>query len=675
MASTLRHITVVKPESPVMTSLPACDLAVAGNLQALLVPVRDDDGAAMLACLYLQPEQRLTREEMESLHPLVFLLLNQARSCLSRQKEVARLKALDILTDLAGELSSYEGDSQDMGMLANKCLEVFGCDRAAVVMLDEARGVYETVVRNGADVRGDDFSLVHNPHIAAVLREGCPLRDVDEENGEAVNRDGHPRENLMILPLLGRESLLGVLVLEKRGGFSGSGDLSFRLAQALAGQAAMLLEGHRERQSMSFAADEVDFLSLLNRRVFSAASFAELGAALYEELNRQLGAEFLLIAWPGRTSAVSGWQYGQPIDTSPFEDLYHPQSAVFRSLASNGFYRNGNLSASMHSAGERTLARMHMRSCAAVRLHDESGSSGLLMVAGPGPNSFGKSGLARLEQAAEAVSSASRLPILYDRLEKEYGRLSEAHDQLEEVISVQGDLLHIAAHEIRSPLTLIMGFAEVIRDYYDGMQSGERNQVVDRLLRSVDRLRRSVINMLELSRLESGQFSVQAEHFDLRALLDELLEEFKPRSIPCELELVTSGDHGRIFADRDKIEIVLFNLIDNAIKFSQPGSRITVASRNLPGHTVLEVSDHGRGISSEYIDAVFEPFERGEEAKRVSAQGMGLGLYIVKKLVEAHGGEIRLRTMPGEGSTFTITLPQDGMADGSEDGVREALRA
>ncbi len=220
-----------------------------------------------------------------------------------------------------------------------------------------------------------------------------------------------------------------------------------------------------------------------------------------------------------------------------------------------------------------------------------------------------------------------------------------------------------------------MGFSEVIRDYYDTMQRDERDQVVDRLLRSVDRLRRSVINMLELSRLESGQFSIQPEHFDLKDLLDELTEELKPRSIPCELEMEVSGDSGTVYADRDKIEIVLFNLIDNAIKFSQPGSRITVSSRRYPDRAVLEVSDQGRGISSEYVDAVFEPFERGEEAKRVSAQGMGLGLYIVKKLVEAHDGHIELRTGQGEGSTFTITIPQDGMAHVSDPGSREALRA
>ena len=207
-----------------------------------------------------------------------------------------------------------------------------------------------------------------------------------------------------------------------------------------------------------------------------------------------------------------------------------------------------------------------------------------------------------------------------------------------------------------------MGFAEVMRDYYDSMPVSERNRVVDRLLRSVDRLRRSVINMLELSQLEAGRFAIQADFFDISALLNDLVEEFKPRSIPCKLEVQANGGIGPIFADRDKIEIVLFNLIDNAIKFSRPGSHISVSCRREADQVILEVSDEGRGISADFVEAVFEPFERGEEAQRLTAQGMGLGLYIVKKLVEAHGGEVQLRTTPGEGSTFAIIIPQAGSA-------------
>ena len=271
--------------------------------------------------------------------------------------------------------------------------------------------------------------------------------------------------------------------------------------------------------------------------------------------------------------------------------------------------------------------------------------------------------------------SASRLPYLYDQLEREYSRLAEAYGQLKEVTGMQGDLLHIAAHEIRSPLTLIMGFSEVMRDYYDSMETDERTRVVDRLLRSVDRLRRSVINMLELSQLESGQFTVQAEYFDMQALLNDLAEELKPRSIPCELEMRANGGLGPVFADRDKVEIVLFNLIDNAIKFSSPGSRISVSCRREVDRVILDVSDQGRGISSEHVESIFEPFERGQEAQRVTAQGMGLGLYIVRKLVEAHGGEVKLRTIPGEGSTFSIVLPEAGFSSGSLPNGLEALQA
>ena len=90
---------------------------------------------------------------------------------------------------------------------------------------------------------------------------------------------------------------------------------------------------------------------------------------------------------------------------------------------------------------------------------------------------------------------------------------------------------------------------------------------------------------------------------------------------------------------------------------------------------VIDVSDQGRGISSEHVESIFEPFERGQEAQRATAQGMGLGLYIVRKLVEAHGGEVKLRTVPGEGSTFSIALPQAGFSSASLPEGLEALQA
>jgi signal transduction histidine kinase len=675
MAGALQQLTLVRPESPVMTGLPAAETAAAKMFQALLVPARSDDGSSILACLYLQPGQRITQEEMESLQPLISLLLNQAQWMVSREREREQLRALEILTDMAGELAICDTGHRGMALLARKCLDILDCDRTAVFMLNEEVGLYETVVQTREGISGDDFSLAYGPRVAAALRRGFALIEGEAENLDVTDGGAHQPETVLILPLVGRDARLGALVLEKREGFSRSDDLPGRLARAVAGQATVLLERRRERLSLERTSGEVDFVSQLNQRLFHAQTLEELGVGLYEELRDHLGVEMLLISWPDSDLPPSGWHDGRPVDVTPMQSLVSGGSIISLNLAREGYYICNNLNASLRTTGEQALARLYMRSCAAVPLRNGAGTSGMLMVAATRGGAFDEESIVRLRQVTDMLVSAARLPALYDKLENEHTRLTEAYDELEKVIGVQGDLLHIAAHEIRSPLTLIMGFAEVMRDYYDSMDLSERNRVVDRLLRSVDRLRRSVINMLELSQLEAGQFSIQADYFDMPALLNELVEDFKPRSIPCRLEMLSNGDMGPVFADRDKIEIVLFNLIDNAIKFSHPGSRIGVSCRRDGDRVILEVSDEGRGIGADFVEAVFEPFERGEEAQRVTAQGMGLGLYIVKKLVEAHGGEVQLKTTPGEGSTFAIIIPQDGRSGGSFADEREALQA
>lgn len=674
MSGALQQLTLVRPESPVMTGLPAGEIAAAKMFQALLVPARSDDGSSILACLYLQPGQRITQEEMESLQPLVSLLLNQSRWMVSREREREQIRALDILTDMAGDLAICDTGQRGMALLARKCLDILDCDRTAIFMLDEEIGLYETVVQAREGVSGDDFSLAYGPQVAAALRRGYALLESETELPVTTGAEDQPPQSVLVLPLIGKDARLGALVLEKRDGFSGSDDLAGRLARAVAGQATVLLERRREQLSLGRTSGEVDFVSRLNQRLFHAQTLEELGLGLYEELRNHLGAELLLVSWPDSDMPSLGWHNGISIDTAPMQSLVSKGSILSLNLARDGYYTCNNLNASLRTTGEQALARLYMRSYAAVPIKDEAGS-GMLLVAATRGGAFNEESIDRLRQVADILVSATRLPALYDKLENEHSRLTKAYDDLEKVIGVQGDLLHIAAHEIRSPLTLIMGFAEVMRDYYDSMQVSERNRVVDRLLRSADRLRRSVINMLELSQLEAGQFAIQADFFDMSALLNDLIDEFKPRSIPCELELLSNGDLGPVFADRDKIEIVLFNLIDNAIKFSRPGSHIGVSSRREADRVILEVSDEGRGISADFVEAVFEPFERGEEAQRVTAQGMGLGLYIVKKLVEAHGGEVQLRTTPGEGSTFAIIIPQAGSAGGSFADEREALQA
>ncbi len=321
MSGTLQQLTLVRPESPVMTGLPAGEIASARMFQALLIPARSDSGSSMLACLYLQPGQRITQEEMESLQPLVSLLLNQSQWMVSREREQDQLRALDILSDMASELAICDTGQRGMALLARKCLDILDCDRTAVFMLDEEVGLYETVVQAREGISGDDFSLVYGPQVAAALRRGYALLESEAEEQDSTDAGEHLPESVLILPLMGRDARLGALVLEKREGFANPDDLATRLARAVAGQATVLLDRRREQLSLERTSGEVDFVSRLNQRLFHAQTMEELGVGLYEELRSHLGAELLLISWPGSDMASLGWHNGNSIDIAPMQSL------------------------------------------------------------------------------------------------------------------------------------------------------------------------------------------------------------------------------------------------------------------------------------------------------------------------------------------------------------------
>jgi signal transduction histidine kinase len=168
-----------------------------------------------------------------------------------------------------------------------------------------------------------------------------------------------------------------------------------------------------------------------------------------------------------------------------------------------------------------------------------------------------------------------------------------------------------------------------------------------------------VVNMMEISRIESGKLSVQTEEIELKPLLNSLKEELKARSIQHEVEVEVDGDAESILADKDKLEVILFNLMDNAVKYSPPGSTVNVFARRSGSEVLLGVRDQGQGIDEESVNFIFQPFRKGESEEHGNIKGMGLGLYIVNRLVEAQGGRIEVRSEHGRGSTFIARLPQE----------------
>ncbi len=240
------------------------------------------------------------------------------------------------------------------------------------------------------------------------------------------------------------------------------------------------------------------------------------------------------------------------------------------------------------------------------------------------------------------------------------GTILVFHDltRLKQLERTREDFVANVSHELRTPLSLIKGYVETLLD-------GARNDpaVAERFLRIIERnaerLDLLIQDLLTISALESGRMQLKVQPVELQTLVDKIFADLNARAKNKSVELKNELPKLTASADPHRIEQVLANLVDNAIKYGRTEGTVIVGGHKDPATNRLEifVRDDGPGIPPESLDRVFERFYRVDKARSRDQGGTGLGLSIVKHIVHAHGGEARAESEPGKGATFFFTLP------------------
>ncbi|MCA1564276.1 MAG: PAS domain-containing protein [Acidobacteria bacterium] len=235
--------------------------------------------------------------------------------------------------------------------------------------------------------------------------------------------------------------------------------------------------------------------------------------------------------------------------------------------------------------------------------------------------------------------------------------------RLERLERVRQEFLSNVSHELRTPLTAIRTFVETLED--GALEDADNNRrflsIIDR---NAARMHSLIDDILELSAIEAGTAKFEARPVGLRAMIADVLTALAARAAERGVALRNEvGEDVIVHADARRLEQMLTNLCDNAIKFNAQGGAVVVAHESAPGRDRISVSDTGEGIAPAHIPRIFERFYRVDRARSRALGGTGLGLAIVKHLARAHGGQATVRSIPGEGSTFTIELPHSGKAE------------
>jgi signal transduction histidine kinase len=298
-----------------------------------------------------------------------------------------------------------------------------------------------------------------------------------------------------------------------------------------------------------------------------------------------------------------------------------------------------------------------------------------------------------LEMLARPAAVAIENATLYDRLEEKVRErtreLDEARKSAEAANKAKSEFLSNITHELRTPLNSIIGFSEVMRNGTTGPLTGDQQACLKDIWESGRHLLRIINNLLDLSKIEAGMMDLDLDEFYLKELLEGSLSLFREKAQRRRITLAADlGDEiEMITADKTKVKQVVLNLLANALKFTPEGGSVRVAARRVQsskykvqssdgpdyelrtmnyeldaGFIEISVVDTGIGISPADCERLFRPFRQLDNTLTKKYEGTGLGLHLSRKIVELHGGRIRVESRPGQGSRFSFTLPPRGDA-------------
>jgi PAS domain S-box-containing protein len=262
-----------------------------------------------------------------------------------------------------------------------------------------------------------------------------------------------------------------------------------------------------------------------------------------------------------------------------------------------------------------------------------------------------------IRDAEGVVIGASKIARDISDQKRAVQQLAEANEQLQRANRMKAEFISTLSHELRTPLTAMLGWIQLFKENPTPDDLSQGIEVVERNIRIQSQL---IEDLLDMSRIEAGKIALDIQRLDLAAVVSAAIEAVQPSADVKSVRLTSafSSVEGVVMGDKNRVQQVVWNLLTNAIKFTPKGGRIHVTLERINSHVEIAVADSGAGIAPEFLDHVFERFSQADSSTTRTHGGLGLGLSIVKKLVELHGGTVRAKSAGrDQGSTFIVCLP------------------
>jgi signal transduction histidine kinase len=530
--------------------------------------------------------------------------------------------------------------------------QVVHCDRSVLFLYDEAADTLTLEDgRNGAYV----LPLSEPTILRRVLHSGRGevVNDVDADlESNPIVADAMKARQLVAAPLVLTDKKLGVVgaINSRRGSFTHE---DLRLLTVLADRVALTIENGQLVDTLRRQVQELDGLHRLSRLLLSSETMERIVGESIRIVSELLDCDKMALLLSDEESAYLVAQSpAVGLDEAQVDALRVPldepslSASVFRtrtSLVSNDVGNDAWVSAEVRDA-------VGMETLLAVPLTTGPKPIGVLMAMNARKGHFGD------DDVRFAMLLGGQVGAL---VESSMGRQRERAlvQQLREADQTKSEFVSMLAHELKGPMTTIMGFSETLKQQWAKVPDEKKLSILDIIGKETGRLSRLVNDLLDVSRMEAGTLRYELNPVSLPALVDSIVTVHTSLGAQHLVVNDVPGDLPDVLADNDRLRQVFINLLTNATRYSPEGTAVRVLARPVPDDGIVEVSvsDEGIGISDQDRDRIFSKFSMLPKPGWVK-KGTGLGLFITKGIVEAHGGRIWVESEPGKGSTFAFTL-------------------
>jgi len=425
-------------------------------------------------------------------------------------------------------------------------------------------------------------------------------------------------------------------------------------------------ELRRARDELRREKERLEVIRSLDRAISSSLDVREVYDAFVEGVRRLVDYDRIgILLYDRDRDVVRVHMMRPPGDWALAEGREVPaSSSVVREVATTGRpVIRGDVLEGGEFLEDELLAGEGLRSYVAVPLMLKGRAIGALCLYSSSPLAYSEADLEVLGDLSVQLAIAIENSRLYTELRDAYEKLRRAHEELQRayqelksIDELKSNIIANVSHELRTPITIAKGAIELAMEESN---EEEKRKLLQMALNALIRLNFIVGDLIEAARMERGEVRLELEPVDLGEIVESVLEEFRPVIIKDRLSVEVKLEEGlpRVRADRKQLFHVLRNLVSNAVKFNREGGSITVEARERDGVVVVCVEDTGIGIPADKLDRIFEKFYQIDASPTRRYGGTGMGLAIVKEIVEAHGGRITVESEVGRGSRFCFTIP------------------